>query len=104
MKKILIISSEYTGHGHKSVHTSLLQGFKALYREEIECKVVNGFTLGGPDLMAAERLYNSCIKYAPQLWYRLFKFRNYGIDFLNFLLKIEILSIKIMLLMLKENF
>ena len=83
MKKILIISSEYTGHGHKSVHTSLLQGFKALYREEIECKVVNGFTLGGPDLMAAERLYNSCIKYAPQLWYRLFKFSFKNRDIIN---------------------
>lgn len=83
MKKILIISSEYTGHGHKSVHTSLLQGFKALYPEEIECKVVNGFTLGGPDLMAAERLYNSCIKYAPQLWYKIFKFSFKNRDIIN---------------------
>ena len=36
MKKILIISSEYTGHGHKSVHTALLQGFEKLYKDNLE--------------------------------------------------------------------
>ncbi|WP_277422275.1 hypothetical protein [Brachyspira hampsonii] len=40
-----------------------------MYCEEIECKVVNGFTLGNLALMTTERLYNSCIKYAPKLWY-----------------------------------
>ena len=50
MKKILIISSEYTGHGHKSVHTALIQGFERLYKDRVEIKVINGFTLGGPDL------------------------------------------------------
>lgn len=83
MKRILIISSEYTGHGHKSVHTSLLQGFKSLYSGEIECKVVNGFKLGGPKLMATERLYNSCIKYAPKLWYKLFRFSFKNKDVIN---------------------
>lgn len=83
MKKILIISSEYTGHGHKSVHTSLLQGFKTLYNEEIECKVVNGFTLGGPDLIAAERLYNTCIKYFPKLWNNIFRFSFKNKNFIN---------------------
>ena len=74
MKKILIISSEYTGHGHKSVHTALIQGFEKLYKDSIEIKVINGFTLGGPDLLAAERLYNQCVKYFPKLWEKIFKF------------------------------
>ena len=68
MKKILIISSEYTGHGHKSVHTALIQGFEKLYKDKIECKVVNGFTFGGAEFIAAERLYNTCVKYFPNLW------------------------------------
>ncbi|WP_295158418.1 glycosyltransferase [uncultured Brachyspira sp.] len=83
MKKVLIISSEYTGHGHKSVHTALLQGFKSLYKEEIECKVINGFTLGGPDLIAAERLYNTCIKYFPKIWNNIFRFSFKNKNFIN---------------------
>ncbi|WP_304333647.1 glycosyltransferase [Brachyspira innocens] len=83
MKKVLIISSEYTGHGHKSVHTSLLQAFESLYKGEIECKVINGFTLGGPDLIAAERLYNTCIKYFPKLWNNIFKFSFKNKNFIN---------------------
>ena len=83
MKKILIISSEYTGHGHKSVHTALIQGFEKLYKDKIECKVVNGFTFGGAEFIAAERLYNTCVKYFPNLWNRIFRFSFKNKDFLN---------------------
>ena len=83
MKKILIISSEYTGHGHKSVHTALMQSFEKLYKEKIECKVINGFTLGGAECIAAERLYNTCVKYFPNLWNKIFRFSFKNKDFLN---------------------
>ena len=83
MKKVLIISSEYTGHGHKSVHTALLQGFTSLYGERIECKVVNGFKLGGVKLIATERLYNTCIKYFPKIWYKIFRMSYKKKDFIN---------------------
>lgn len=83
MKKILIISSEYTGHGHKSVHTALIQGFEKLYKDKIECKVINGFTLGGAEFLAAERLYNTCVKYFPKLWSRIFRFSFNNKNFLN---------------------
>lgn len=83
MKKILIISSEYTGHGHKSVHTALMQSFEKLYKEKIECKVINGFTFGGAEFIAAERLYNTCVKYFPNLWNKIFRFSFKNKDFLN---------------------
>lgn len=83
MKKILIISSEYTGHGHKSVHTALIQGFEKLYKDKIECKVINGFTLGGAEFIAAERLYNTCVKYFPKLWSRIFRFSFNNKNFIN---------------------
>ena len=83
MKKILIISSEYTGHGHKSVHTALMQSFEKLYKEKIECKVINGFTLGGAEFIAAERLYNTCVKYFPNLWNKIFRFSFKNKDLLN---------------------
>ncbi len=76
MKKLLIISSEYTGHGHKSVHTAIVQGFEKLYKDKIECKVINGFKLGDLNLMAIERLYNVCIKYFPNMWGKFFNLSN----------------------------
>lgn len=101
MKKILIISSEYTGHGHKSVHTALLQGFEKLYNEKIECKVVNGFKLGGADLRASERLYNACVKYWPDMWNRLFRFSVKRRDFINRKTSIDL---KIRFLRLIKNY
>ena len=76
MKRLLIISSEYTGHGHKSVHTAIVQGFEKLYKDKIECKVINGFKLGDLELMATERLYNVCIKYFPNMWGKFFNLSN----------------------------
>ena len=76
MKKIIIISSEYTGHGHKSVHTAIVEGFERLYKDKIECKVINGFKLGDLELVAMERLYNVCIKYFPNMWGKFFNLSN----------------------------
>ncbi|WP_286032331.1 MGDG synthase family glycosyltransferase [Brachyspira pilosicoli] len=83
MKKILIISSEYTGHGHKSVDTALLQYFKLKYKDKIECKVINGFKLGNKKLKQIEMLYNPCIKYLPNLWEKIFFISNKNSIFFN---------------------
>ena len=81
--KILFISAEYTGHGHKSVHTALMQGFRRLYGGAIECTVVDGFLLGGNILVWLERLYNTCVKYLPWLWRMLFEFSERHKDYIN---------------------
>ena len=81
--KILFISAEYTGHGHKSVHTALMQGFRRLYGDAIECTVLDGFLLGGNILMWLERLYNTCVKYLPWLWRMLFEFSIRHNDYIN---------------------
>ncbi|WP_300369612.1 galactosyldiacylglycerol synthase [Brachyspira sp.] len=83
MKKILIISSEYTGHGHKSVHTAIIQGISKLYKDEIDCKVVNGFELANKKFEVLERLYNPCVKYFPDMWSKLFLLSDKNTNFFN---------------------
>lgn len=83
MKKVLLVSSEYAGHGHKSVHTALLQGFKRLCGDAVECRAINGFALGAADLVAMERLYNVCVQYFPGLWNQIFSLSFAGKDFIN---------------------
>ncbi|WP_297277191.1 glycosyltransferase [uncultured Brachyspira sp.] len=78
MKKILIIYSEYTGHGHKSANEALANAFHKIYGEEIVCKSINGFKLGDFEMISAERLYNICVKYFPNIWGKIFNFSNNG--------------------------
>ena len=83
MNKILIISSEYTGHGHKSVHTAIIQGFEKLYKGKIECKVINGFVLADKKISSLEKLYNPCVKYFPDMWSKLFLLSDKNVRFFN---------------------
>ena len=49
LKNVLIISSEHTGHGHKSITESLGESF-ALH-EDIKVTIIDGFSLGGNTLL-----------------------------------------------------
>lgn len=66
-KKILLISSDYTGHGHKSIAQAILEQLGQV-SAETEITVVNGFTLGGRTGKIIEHLYLPVIKYTPLLW------------------------------------
>lgn len=85
MKNILIISSEYTGHGHKSVDNALQQGLKEKYGNEVSFKVINGFKLGGIILSMFEKSYMPCIKYFPRLWNTFFNFSSRHSKTINFI-------------------
>ena len=66
IKNILIISSEYTGHGHKSITESLCEKF-AQY-EEININVIDGFSLGGKALLQIGKSYETITRNAKELW------------------------------------
>ena len=51
-KKVLLISSDNTGHGHKSITESLCEKIKMDHDAEIH--VIDGFSLGGPLLSILE--------------------------------------------------
>ncbi|WP_297203286.1 glycosyltransferase [uncultured Brachyspira sp.] len=90
MKKILIIYSEYTGHGHKSANEALVNAFNKIYGDNITCKSVNGFKLGSPHFRVTEKLYNSCVKYLPDIWGKFFLLSNTNPATLNKIISIDI--------------
>lgn len=66
MKKILIISSDYTGHGHKSITDSLKEQF-AKY-PDVSVHVVDGFSLGGSVGLRIGKMYGSVTRNAKDIW------------------------------------
>ncbi|MBP3952876.1 MGDG synthase family glycosyltransferase [Bacillus suaedae] len=65
-KKILIISSENTGHGHKSITESLCE--KIILDTNVDIHVVDGFSLGGRLLSTIGNSYGPITRSAEKLW------------------------------------
>jgi processive 1,2-diacylglycerol beta-glucosyltransferase len=65
-KNIIIISSEFTGHGHKSIAESLLEQFSN--HHGIKVHVIDGFTLGGNIGTRIGKLYGTVTRNAKDLW------------------------------------
>lgn len=66
IKNILIISSDYTGHGHKSITDSLLEKF--VNHSDVKVTVVDGFGLGGNVLVRIGKMYGTITRNAKELW------------------------------------
>lgn len=65
-KNLLIISSDVTGHGHKSITDSLLEQFKNY--PEVQVKVVEGFSLSGSLGLKAGKMYGSITRTSKDAW------------------------------------
>ena len=65
-KKVLLISSDNTGHGHKSITESLCEKLKIDHDAEIH--VVDGFSLGGPFLLSIGKSYGPITRKAENVW------------------------------------
>src|SRR4051795_1565170 len=81
VKKVLIISSDNTGHGHKSITESLNEKFKL--DTNIEVKVIDGFSLGGPLLMKIGKSYGPITRMSENLWKMVFNFSAKNPEFIN---------------------
>jgi processive 1,2-diacylglycerol beta-glucosyltransferase len=66
INNILIVSSNYTGHGHKSITDSLLEKFSV--HPNVNVHVVDGFTLTGNMGFRVGKLYGSVTRNAKELW------------------------------------
>lgn len=71
-KKILIISSDITGHGHKSITESLCE--KVQTHNEVEIFVVDGFSLGKKLLLKIGQSYGPITRNSENLWKMIWKF------------------------------
>ena len=72
MRKILILSAENTGHGHKSITQSLMEQYD-MRKLPVEAIEVDSFELGGFVTRLSGKLYNSVAVYAPFLWKLIYK-------------------------------
>lgn len=74
MKKILLITSAYTGHGHKSISDALLEQLGTL--PGVEARVLDGFALMGEMGVRMSRMYGPMTRYASPVWEASYKLSN----------------------------
>lgn len=70
-KKILILTSYVTGHGHKSITNALEEELKK--REDVEFKSVEAFEFGGKFGVRIGKLYAPIIRTSEDMWKFIFK-------------------------------
>ncbi len=80
-KTILIISSDHTGHGHKSITESLCERVKAHLHANIH--VTDGFSLGGPFLLTIGKSYGPITRNSKILWKMIWKLSAVRPSFIN---------------------
>ncbi|WP_347476662.1 MGDG synthase family glycosyltransferase [Clostridium sp. USBA 49] len=66
IKNILIISSNFTGNGHKSIAESLSE--KLSENKNIKFHIIDGFSLGGNILIKAGKSYGPITRKSESLW------------------------------------
>lgn len=67
IRNILILSSDFTGHGHKSIATSLIEQFTQHY-PNVKVHVIDGFTLGGSMSERIGKSYGPLTRRSKELW------------------------------------
>lgn len=87
-KKILIISSDNTGHGHKSITESLCE--KMEIDLDIKVHVVDGFSFGGHSLLSIGKSYGPITRKSENLWEMVFNFSAENPSLINKLIEILI--------------
>lgn len=66
INSILIISSNFTGHGHKSIAESLCEKFSS--NKNVKIHIVDGFSLGGTTLLNIAKAYGPITRKSESLW------------------------------------
>ncbi|MBL4933808.1 MGDG synthase family glycosyltransferase [Clostridium paridis] len=92
IKNILILSSDFTGHGHKSITESLCEQLDK--NKDIKTHIVDGFTLGGNILVNVGKAYGPITRKSEALWELIWDISSSKPSLIN-----EIIELKI-----KENF
>lgn len=72
MKQILLVTSVYTGGGHKSISDSLMEQFSAI--PDVEARVIDGFELMGNLGIRASRFYGTVTRRAMPVFNTAWRF------------------------------
>ncbi len=86
--KVLIIYSERSGHGHKSINAAILDSLSKY--EEITAISVNGFSWMGKIGLKTEGFYNFIIKLNPKIWGALYFLAQHNVFLTNLATKLSI--------------
>jgi len=89
LSKILLISSENTGHGHKSITESLREQIIKIY-PHTGFEVIDGFSLGGSISHIMGKIYNPVAVNLPLLWKLSYQFVNIFPSLLIFMTQLNI--------------
>ncbi len=81
MKKILIISSEYTGRGHKSITDALCEQLNK--HEDIEVSILEGFSMLGKVGIKISKSYGPLTRTSKKAWDMTWKFVQHNTDTIN---------------------
>ena len=66
MKRILLVTSVYTGAGHQSISESLTEQFSGM--PDVEVQVIDGFELAGRIGVRASKVYGTVTRHAPAVY------------------------------------
>lgn len=81
MKKILIISSEYTGRGHKSITDALCEQLNKY--EDVEVSILEGFSMLGKVGIKISKSYGPLTRTSKKAWDMTWKFVQHNTDAVN---------------------
>ncbi len=65
-KTVLIISSDFTGHGHKSIAEALCEQFNNI--SDVKTHVIDGFALAGSVGLRMGKMYGSITRTSKDMW------------------------------------
>ncbi|MCP3025368.1 UDP-N-acetylglucosamine--LPS N-acetylglucosamine transferase [Halobacillus sp. A5] len=88
-KKVLIISSDNTGHGHKSITESLSEKI-GVNSDDLKLHVVDGFSLGGKFLYLIGSSYGPITRTAENLWKIVWKLTAIKASLVNNFIELQI--------------
>lgn len=88
LRKIIIISSDRTGHGHTSIATALVEQFERY--PDVQVEVVQGFRLISQTAQKASGLYGPMTRYSRDLWKLTFELSQPSARVLNELMSTAI--------------
>ncbi|UZQ50814.1 MGDG synthase family glycosyltransferase [Clostridium kluyveri] len=87
-KNILVISAEFTGHGHKSITESLCEKFKD--HSDVKIYIIDGFSLGGKLLKSIGKSYGPITRNVKELWRLIWNLSSIKPSLVNRLIESEI--------------
>jgi processive 1,2-diacylglycerol beta-glucosyltransferase len=88
MKNVIIISSNYTGHGHKSISEALQEQFNM--HKDVNINIIDGFDLAGNMGVQVGKSYGLVTRNAKKLWNLAWKISSKNLSVMHEFIELSI--------------